>query len=32
MLKFYDVDVEYANFLRQFDEKIMNISYSNRTF
>lgn len=27
MLKFYDIDPAYANYLRQFDQRIPNISY-----
>lgn len=27
MLRFYDVDATYANYLRQFDRRIPNITY-----
>lgn len=30
MLSFYDVDVEYAKYLRQFDDKIPYITYNDR--
>lgn len=29
MLKFYDIDAAYADYLRKFDKRIPNISYSN---
>lgn len=29
MLRFYDVDPNYANYLRQFDQRIPNIRYSS---
>lgn len=29
MLKFYDIDPNYANYLRQFDRRIPNITYSS---
>ena len=28
MLKFYDVDISYANFLRNFDTRVPQIKYN----
>lgn len=30
MLDFYDVDLDYINFLKQYDTQIPNISYTSR--
>lgn len=30
MLKFYDIDPEYANYLRQYDQRVPNISYKTK--
>ncbi len=29
MLKFYDIDKEYINFLKTFDKQVPNIAYSS---